>query len=505
MIRILLCLIICAFSRSDGSNDEDELEIALLRLLEAQLSGSHCSAPPKPENGYFYCEEEKCYLECDQGHAYDGRSTTTCSGGSWSPSPNEMTCSPAFVLATGGLLNSSTVEVYGKDFHVRLPNMPKPRMGHAVENVDSHTILCGGVPMEFTVYFPVPHAQKQCIELEDDFKWKEYPHTHVGRDIHASINLHGTIYWLGGHMSPSTMEYISPEGENNQEWTLENNFGVETNPYKFKHACAAKISPTEILVTGGYYDAKLTLKYNVVTGELTRMEDMKLCRSGHGCNYIKDEALGIEGVIVGGGYPLCDAEELNEHVSFALTSSAEFYDLKTGKWRQVGDLNKEKRGMRMIYAQGAILAFGGMSRIIDDDPTKNIQLNLDGFSNVRAFDFWKGVEKYDPVTETWSWADDMLFKRNFMGLALISERKFYFGCLAPITPDHGKFNCPVYPEVNDEKKCTLECDSGYAPAASITSRCSEGSWVPSLTEMTCVQRTEEELAFQNLLTYAWSY
>ena len=170
-----------------------------------------------------------------------------------------MSCSPAFILATGGLLNSSTVEVYGKDFHIRLPNMPSPRMGHAVENVDGHIILCGGVPMEFEVFFPVPSATTECLELTDDFEWIDYPHTHHGRDIHASIALHGTIYWIGGHNSPDTMEYHSPYGENPEEWILE-----ETAPYQFKHSCAAKISPTEFLVTGGFYNALITLKYNVV-------------------------------------------------------------------------------------------------------------------------------------------------------------------------------------------------------------------------------------------------
>jgi len=511
MIRILLCLLIVRgyanlFSQSDGSKDENALAIALLKLLEAKLSGSDCPAPSKPEsgNGYFHYEEEKCYLECDPGYVSDGRSTTTCSEGSWAPSLNEMTCSPAFVLVAGGLYNSSTVEVFGKGFHKRIPNMPHPRMGHEVENVDGHLILCGGIPMEFAVYFPMPPPQKECIELDDEFKWNHYPDTHIGRDIHSSVGIHGTIYWIGGHSSPDTWEYNSPEGPNKDEWTMEYNFGVESDPYKFKHACAAKISPTEFLVTGGFYDAKLTLKYNVVTGELTKMESMNLCRSGHGCSYIKDEALGIEGVIVGGGYPLCNEEELakqKKHVSFALTSSSEFYDLKTGKWRQVGDMSVEKRGMRMIYAQGAIHAFGGMSRIIDDDPTNNIQLNKDGFTNVLAFHFGRYVDKYDPVTETWSWTEEMLFGRNFHALTLISERKFYFGCLAPITPEHGKFSCPVYPEINEEKKCTLECDPGYAPNGGSTSICSEGSWAPSLTEMTCSPSSAEEagVSIENLL------
>merc|ERR550534_616753 len=130
---------------------------------------------------------------------------------------------------------------------------------------------------------------------------------------------------------------------------------------------------------------------------------------------------------------------------------------------------------------------GGMSRLVDDDPDNNIQLNEDGFANVNAFAFGSYVDKYDPVTETWSRADNMLFARNFLGLALISERKFYFGCLAPITPEHGSFNCPIYPEINEEKRCDLECDSGYVAVGSTISICSEGSWVPSLNEMTCLR------------------
>jgi len=443
----------------------------------------NCPAMPEVENGEWYCEDKKCFLECNEGLAADGRTTTICSKGSWFPSLTGMTCSPAFVLVTGGLWNSSTVEVWGPGFHKWLPNMLGPRMGHTVENCDSHIVVCGGVPMENRVFFPVPPAVRQCIEMQDDFTWKETPFLHVGRDIDANLDIHGTMYFLGGHSSPGTMEFMSPEGPDNKEWMIKKNFGG----YKFKHSCAAKISPTEFIVTGGFFDAKLTVKYNVVTGEVTKLEDMNLCRSGHGCSYIKDDELGIEGIVAGGGYPLCSQEELNKEVSFALTSSCEFYDLKTGKWRQVGDMNKEKRGLDYIYADGAVHAFGGMYRIIDDNPNENIQLNKDGFANIKAFRFGHEVERYDPKTETWSYLpkDPTLTGRNFFGVALISERRFFFGCVRPSAPENGKFNCPTYPDENPEKKCTLECSHGYAPQHHHTITCIEGSWAPALTQMTC--------------------
>lgn len=453
-------------------------------------TSSDCIAPSAIENGYFYCEEAKCFLECDRGYVADGRITTLCSEGSWSPSVNEMTCSPGFVLAVGGTPNSSTVEVYGAGFHKRLPNIPSPRMGHAVENVDGHIIFCGGVVMEFVISFPVPNATADCFEMTDDFEWVPYyPYNSVGRDIHASIALHGSIFWIGGHLSPGTVEWHAPEGQKfKDEWGFE-----DLDPYMFKHACAAKISPIEILVTGGFYDARLTLKYNILTGDVEKLDDMAHCHSGHGCNYIKDDELGIEGVVVGGGYPNCDKEELNLEVSFAVTSGSEFYDLKTGKWRDIGDMTEEKRGHRMTFAQGSILSFGGMTALVDDDPDSNIQHNYFGWMHPEDFWFIPYVDKYDPVTETWSHTDDMLFGRNFPAVTLISERRFFFGCLAPPTPQFGSFNCPTYPEANEEKKCTLECDPGYAPDGSTTSICTEGSWAPSLTEMTCSPIVNEEI------------
>lgn len=471
------------FVKSGVTELEDTKKHRHSGIMHCPESIKNCPAPSKPENGRWYCEDKKCFLQCNIGLAPDGRTTTMCSGGSWFPSLTEMSCSPAFVLVTGGLWKSRSVEVWGTDFHKMLPDMLGPRMGHTVENCDNHMIVCGGVPMEDKVFFPVPPAVRQCIEMQDDFTWKEYhPFTHVGRDIDANLVIHGSIYYLGGHSSPGTMEFMSPEGADNKEWTIENNFGG----YKFKHSCAAKINPTEFIVTGGFFDAKLTVKYNVVTGEVTKLEDMNLCRSGHGCAYIKDDELGIEGIMAGGGYPLCNSEELNSKVSFALTSSSEFYDLKTGKWKQVGDMNKEKRGLDYIYTNGAVHAFGGMYRIIDDDPTSNVQMNYDGFKNVKAFRFGHEVERYDPKTETWSYLkDSTILGRNFFGEALISERKFFFGCLRPSAPKNGKFNCPTYPEKNEEKKCTLECDQGHAPQGSHTTICSEGSWVPALTEMTC--------------------
>jgi len=148
----------------------------------------------------------------------------------------------------------------------------------------------------------------------------------------------------------------------------------------------------------------------------------------------------------------------------------------------------------MIYAQGAVLSFGGMTKIIPDDPDANVQWNYLGWMHPEKYFFIPYVEKYDPDTETWSHIEDMQFGRNFPGLALISERRFYFGCLAPPTAQYGSFECPTYPEINEEKKCTLKCDAGYAPDGIITSICSAGSWAPSLADMKCSPIVDQQIS-----------
>lgn len=363
-------------------------------LISKCISGSTlgCPDPESPSNGAWFCSGESCHLECDPGYAAIGKTTTVRSSAkcSWTVDPKKMTCSPAVALVIGGLRDNKGAEVYGPNIHYRLPNLPDTRTGASLDYVDSFIIACGGSMITFPLVPPFPLARDTCIQMDKDKTWSFHSKMHAGRDVHAhAVNL-GKLTLLGGTDDPISRDTIEPA--KSSDWT-------EEKIKKTKYSCAAKISATEFMVTGGEFGEFEALKYNSLTGEITPLANLMQKRSGHGCAFVKHGSM--VGVIVAGGLPMGE-QTWNADVTRQVTNHAEFYSLKSGKWEELGNLNEGRRGLGLVFVQDTLYAMGGFN----------------GKKYVAT------VEKFDFATKTWSKVEDMLAPRAFAGITAVPVDMF---------------------------------------------------------------------------------
>merc|ERR1712080_208479 len=201
---------------------------------------------------------------------------------------------------------------------------------------DSFIIACGGSMIQGPPIPPFPPARDTCIQMSDDLTWSYHSTMHQGRDIHASaVNL-GKLSLLGGTDAPTSMDIIQPV--KTKDWT-------EHTIKKTKYSCAAKISPTEFMVTGGEYNPAEVLKYNAITGEVTPLANLKQERSGHGCAFVKHG--NMVWVMVAGGLPMGN-QHWTTDVARLSTGSTEFYNMDTGDWEDMGSFNKPRRGVKLV-------------------------------------------------------------------------------------------------------------------------------------------------------------
>jgi len=361
--------------------------------LATKIACEGCPHPSPPSHGSWFCTGSSCHLECDPGYAASGRTSTSHSGGdcTWSPAPDKMTCSPAVVLATGGLLDVTGVEVYGPGIQHRLPYLPDNRVGASLDYVDSLIIVCGGSMIRGPPIPPFPPARDTCIQMSRELTWSHHSTMHQGRDVQASVVNLGKLMLLGGTDAPTSMDTMEPAVSGS--WT-------ESSIKQTKYACAAKISPTEFMVTGGQYYPSEVLKYDTLTGKTTPLANLKQKRSGHGCAFVKHGSM--VGVMVAGGLPLGN-QQWKVDVTRATTDHVEFYSLETGQWEVVGSLNEARRGLKLIFVQDTLYAMGG-------------------FNGKR---YVSTVEKFDFATKTWKPAADMLVPRAFHGVVAVPQELFH--------------------------------------------------------------------------------
>jgi len=375
------------------------LVLSLLLLASASI-GQGCDDPKPPKHGSWFCQDQSCHLECEPGYAAAGRTHTSrgTNCDDWTVHPNKMKCSSAVALVIGGLLDVKGAEVYGPwqnkgkkpKCHYRLPDLPDTRVGATLDYVDSFIIACGGSMIKGPPIPPFPPARNTCIAMTPEGTWLNHSIMHAGRDVHSSaVNL-GKLTLLGGTDAPTSRDTLEPA--KSSEWT-------EETIKETKYACTAKLSPTEFMVSGGEFNPAEVLKYNVVTGEITPLENLIQERSGHGCAFVKHKDM--VGVMVAGGLPQGN-EEWTEDVTRATTDHAEFYNMETGKWQVVGKLNEARRGIRLVFVKNTLYAMGGFN----------------GEKYVAT------VERFCFKTKTWSKVEDMLAARAFPGVVAVPETLF---------------------------------------------------------------------------------
>lgn len=234
-----------------------------------------------------------------------------------------------------------------------------------------------------------PPPRDTCIQMIENNTWIPHSSMHRGRDLHSgAVNL-GKLTLLGGTGANTSMETLEP---------LKGNMWTEDTIKETKYACTAKLSATEFMVTGGTKNPGEVLKYNVVTGEITRLANLTQERSGHGCALVKYK--GTKGVMVAGGLPKGNTQ-WSEDVANTTTSHTEFYNIKKGQWEVMAELNEARRGLRLIFVKNTLYAMGGFN----------------GEKYVAT------VECFCPKKKKWTKVEDMLSARAFAGVVAVPQER----------------------------------------------------------------------------------
>lgn len=281
-----------------------------------------------PQNGILDCYEGKCHLRCHPGFVTSGPSTVDCR----KPMEVALKCEPAVALVTGGQKSLQRVEVYSSQTDScrrLLPSLPSLYSQHSVDYLDGQVILCGG--------FSGSHST---LTLLPNSTWTHSSNLVSPRARHSS-GVHRTRLQLFGGRE-STMEYMESGSNswNNCSTCLPMDVPVD--------GCAAAISSTQVILTGGQSCRNCVHSYNWENGEVRRLEDMLEGRSSHGCTSYLDPEDGHLKVIVAGGWNRGDLR------------TAEVYNPETGTWRSVGDLTGPRRGLKLVTSEGGrVLAIGG--------------------------------------------------------------------------------------------------------------------------------------------------
>ena len=185
----------------------------------------------------------------------------------------------------------------------------------------------------------------------------------------------------GGFLDHSTSsEFLYPAVEN--VWHESYNLSEPTWT-----ACSVMVGENQALVLGGGAEsANHSVLYDLTSGESQRMEDMLRPRRGqHGCSLVRGE--GRTGVLVAGG------------VNYEpVLKEAEFLDLSTGQWEEVGSLSSSRQGLVLVETSGGALAMGG----------------LDSDYNVLTT-----VEYFDMSSMAWSRVTDMQIPRDYFAVTTV--------------------------------------------------------------------------------------
>ena len=340
-----------------------------------------CASPSNPPNGKFDCytDTNECHLLCDPGYATSSKSSVSCTRDGrwshWSHDPREMSCVESVLLITGGDGGLEFVELYSSTNScvTALPYLPDLRDKHSVDYVDGEVLLCGGYS-----------SQGTCLTLQLNNTWSKHSNLTAERYSHSSAVHKSDLYLIGGGSS-STSEVWMHNNSPNDKWQ----FAWDVTDGTLD-GCMVTTGADTAIVTGGHECNKCVYQYNLGTGQRTQLQSMYEGRSSHGCSVFQFD--GDEHVLVAGGW---DGHNIR---------SAEVLNLRTGKWRIVGDLAEGKRGVQLAVVEGGkVIATGG-----------------------RVGTVVASVEIYDVELEQWSPGLDLTHRRAYHAIAAVPSTRF--GC-----------------------------------------------------------------------------
>ena len=152
-------------------------------------------------------------------------------------------------------------------------------------------------------------------------------------------------------------------------------------------ASAAVLNDSLVFVTGGVYSEKRTYSYDLNTGELKRLADMKSKRNWH-----TTVALLNKIYVCGGRWD---------------GKTCEVYDADLDVWNYIKPMNIDR------YAHAAVVVSGKMYQI-------------DGWNGTNIL---SSMESYDPATNQWGAKSAMNVGRRVIQLLLLKTQFMYVAVL----------------------------------------------------------------------------
>ena len=142
---------------------------------------------------------------------------------------------PNSMLVAGGTGAGKHVEVFFQD-KCPVPQLPKANGGHClVVTPDNILLSCGG-----------DASPQTCYSLDvTGGVWNHHSTLREEREGSLAINLPSGAFIFGGMQSPQTSEYLPAS---DQTWQV----GPTVPEGGIDRGCVVKVSPTEILLIGGY-------------------------------------------------------------------------------------------------------------------------------------------------------------------------------------------------------------------------------------------------------------
>jgi len=229
------------------------------------------------------------------------------------------------------------------------------RDGHiSVTTSDGKTLVCGG----YTGTKDAP----SCLQFNyQTKKWEPHSILTKPRRFSSVIELKSGVYILGGEADDARLssEFLAT---GSSEWTqgpdIPGRMGV-------RQSCAAKLSDTEFVILGGFYDGTQALVYSETSGEWRHWPKLPEDQGVFGQSCV---GLGDIVLMAGGWDPA------------VITGRTIIFDAKTGSAREVASLRYPRHEHRMVLYRGKVVILGG-----EDDDTG---LRTDG-------------EMWNMDTETW--------------------------------------------------------------------------------------------------------
>ena len=243
-----------------------------------------------------------------------------------------------------------TLEVIG-DSKVKLPSLTKRNFSHTMVISNNNELMTLGKGYHGDI-------RNQCYKLVNGIWQNQNPLTER-RSSSVGISMPDGIYCFGGEDSPCTSDFL-PNGQS--IWQagptvpapgIENGFGVA-------------ISPTELMLVGGWKTENKILMYNCERRTWTKVGKLLQGRYYHRCFFYGGE------IVVTGG------------IDKGFLKSTELINISNGTSRKVGDLNVARRqhgmGIAHINGKSKLIVFGGQAA---------------------NSSFLDSIEEWDEVSESW--------------------------------------------------------------------------------------------------------